>query len=194
MFKFSGKSLPVALGLIGFATVATAADLDPPVQDPVEEYSYGGWYVRGDMGAAIAEVEDPTSSEEGFAIGGGLGYTFSDMFRADVTYDAALEFDFGAALGDSVNAHSVMGNLYFDLPFTIVFRPYLGAGVGWGFVDGGAFDDDGVAVAGMTGLTYDMPNNGTLDLGYRLRYIDIDTAATDHWIDHSIRIGLRFGF
>lgn len=190
MLRLPRKSLPIALGLIGLATAATAADLDPPL----DELSYGGWYIRGDVGAALADVDNQTGSEDGFAIGGGLGYRFSDMFRADVTFDSALEFDFGAALGNSVNAHSVTGNLYMDIPFSFIFRPYVGGGVGWGTVDGGAFDDDGVAVAGMAGLTYQLPSNGTLDVGYRARYIDINTVASDYWLDHSIRIGLRYGF
>ncbi len=184
------KSIPIAVCLIGFATAATAADLDPPL----DEIAYEGWYIRGDIGVAFSDADNEPSSEEGFAIGGGLGYRFSDLFRADVTFDSALEFDFGAAFGSSVNAHSVTGNLYVDMPFSLIFRPYIGGGIGWGTVDGGAFDDDGVALAGMTGLTYDLPSNGTLDLGYRLRYIDINTPTSEYWLDHSVRMGLRFGF
>ncbi len=193
MPKLSLKPLPAAIALIGLAAMAgvtTAADLD----SPVEEITYGGWYVRGDLGVAFSDADGEPRTEDAFAVGVGLGYRINELFRADVTFDTALDYDFGPALGSNVDAYSLTGNLYFDLPITLIFQPYVGGGVGWGEVDGGAFDDDGVALAGMAGLTYELPSNGALDVGYRVRYIDISTATSDYWLDHSLRVGFRFGF
>lgn len=190
MLNVKRISSMLALGLIGFTTAASAADLDPPLQ----QSGYGGWYMRGDVGAAITDADGQPRTDDGFALGAGIGYRFNDMLRGDVTFDGAFDFDVGPVLGSSIDAYSLMANLYYDIPLAFMVQPYIGGGIGWGEVDGGAFDDDGVALAGMAGLTYDLPTDGAIDIGYRLRYIDINTAASDHWLDHSFRIGFRFGF
>ena len=183
------KSWLFAAALALCATAAGAADEEPYVEE-----SYGGWYIRADVGGALSDADGDLNTEDAFALGAGLGVEFSESFRADITYDGTFDYNFGTVLGDNVDAHSVLGNLYFEFPVGLVVQPYVGGGLGWGTVDGGQFDDDGVAVAAMAGLTYELPSNGALDVGWKMRYIDIDTPAASYWIDHSIRIGVRYGF
>lgn len=171
---------------------AVAADLDPVPDTTTTTY---GWYIRGDVGVALTDVDDQPNTAEGFALGGGIGYRLSDMFRIDATFDGAFDIDFDNTFGTNIDTVTVLGNIYVDLPVSFIFQPYVGAGIGWGQVNGGAFDhEDGVALAGMAGVSYALPYNGALDIGYKARYIDIDNAVADYWLDHSFRIGLRFGF
>ena len=192
MLRTSRNLLLAAVCLVGLSTAASAADIDPA---PAEEPSYGGWYIRGDAGIAFSDADNQPSTEEAFAVGAGIGYRFNQMFRIDATYDGAYDYDFGGAFGNNVDAYSVMGNLYIDIPISFIVQPYIGGGVGWGEVDGGAFNnDDGVAFAGMAGLDFDLSSNLVLDLGYKFRYIDINAGPVDYWTDHSFRAGLRFLF
>ena len=77
-----------------------------------------------------------------------------------------------------------------SLPVT----PYIGGGIGWGEVKGNGFKDDGLSLAAMAGLSFDLSHNVAIDLGYKLRYIDLSTGGVDYWIDHMVRGGLRFSF
>lgn len=190
MSKLSSKAFLPAVFLLAFSTAATAADLEPPAEEPI----YGGWYVRGDLGVALSDADNQPDTEDAFALGGGLGYRFNEMFRIDATFDGAFDYDFGGAFGNNIDAYSVMGNVYFDLPLSWIVQPYIGGGIGWGEVDGGSFDDDGVAFAGMAGVTYDLSSNMAIDLGYKFRYIDVNAGPVDYWTDHSFRGGLRFSF
>ncbi|MGI9413985.1 MAG: outer membrane protein [Hyphomicrobiales bacterium] len=172
-------------------TVATAADLPPPDEEP----THSGWYIRGDLGGALSGAKQQPGSEWAFALGAGIGYRVNETVRVDVTFDGAFDYDFGGAFGNNVNAYSVMGNIYIDLPLSPFIQPYIGGGIGWGEVDGGAFNtDDGVAAAAMAGLNFDVSSNTAIDVGYKFRYIGIDAGPVDYWIDHSFRAGVRYSF
>jgi opacity protein-like surface antigen len=89
------------------ATAATAADLlpPPPMPPPYVEPEFGGWYLRGDIGVGINQIDEFRSSLQPFnALGGaapavatsfteigdstlfgaGVGYQFNHWLRADV--------------------------------------------------------------------------------------------------------------
>ncbi len=156
----------------------------------------GAWYLRGDVGVAISKDFDIIGSEETVGFGAGVGYRFDSMFRADVTFDGAVDYNFSAfGVGVDVDAYSVMANGYVDFPLTTVIKPYIGAGVGYGWVEasGGGLsaDDDGFAFGAMAGVSYDLTANMAIDVGYKFRNISI---SGEDFQDHMIRGGLRFSF
>lgn len=161
---------------------ALAADYEPPIyaDQPVEEYVPvevgSGWYLRGDIGynfsanakgdftyqsfdplaaAYGAETFDSGSFGKGITGGIGVGYSFTDYFRADATFDVfKASFDgttssslpcapiaglagTGCRSEDSADAtaYSVMANAYVDLGTYVGFTPYIGAGLGATYVN-----------------------------------------------------------
>ena len=73
-----------------------------------------------------------------------------------------------------------------------MFTPYVGAGVGYGWVDadhGGS--DDGLTYALMAGVSVDMSQSVALDVGYRYRELMISGEDPS---DHSALAGIRFKF
>ena len=151
----------------------------------------GTWYLRGDVGVGLsgfAVWED----EIAIAAGAGFGYNYNDMFRTDVTFDAAIDYEapiFG--VNASLDTYSAMVNGYWDIPMG-GFTPYLGAGVGYGWAEASAAgvsaDEDGVAVAGMAGVSFDMTQSSALDIGYKYRRLIVGGEDVD---DHMFRAGVR---
>lgn len=172
------------------SAAVAAADYEP---QPEPVYAPGGWYIRGDIGIGFSDADNQPNSEEGFAIGGGLGYRFNEMFRADVTFDGVFDYGFG----NGVDSYGILANGYIDIPLNWVVTPYVGAGIGWGEASGNGVSDDGVSFAAMGGLTYDLSQSLALDLGYKYRYTDLSASKTggvSYWADHMVRAGVRFSF
>ncbi len=108
-------------------SISFAADLPPIVDIPPEvvPQSYGGWYLRGDIGYAKASVSEVTyfqsatqtgkfeqhDIDNGLLIGGGLGYQVNDWFRVDVTsnYHAQVDFKGSSAQNVLCNDQSAPG-------------------------------------------------------------------------------------
>jgi len=182
------KTVLAGLVLACMGTAANAADLDP-----APAYSPGSWYVRGDLGVAFSDADNQPNSEEAFAAGVGIGYRFTEMFRADITFDGAFDYGFGSG----VDSYGILANAYVDLPLNWIVTPYVGAGIGWGEVDGNGVTDDGVSFAAMAGFSHDLSHNLALDIGYKMRYTDLSASKTggvSHWVDHMVRAGLRYSF
>lgn len=151
---------------------------------------------------------------DGVSFGGGVGYRFTDSFRVDGTLDYfATEFDsdrqcasyvaasqFGQAAPNitcrykdeaDVDVWTAMANAYVDLPGFSVVTPYIGAGVGFAYVDYGklsveecgslatcgaptnsSFENEGESefrLAGslMAGATIQLSDALALDAGYK---------------------------
>lgn len=165
---------------------------------------------------AYTETAFPTArydSDIGYGIG--FGYRFNDLIRADLTAERfALRFNgarsFGAPcvgqaagttcastdVGDAT-ATSLMANAYVDLGTFARFTPYVGAGVGYTFVDwntttstyncvagavncgaagGYSRTQEGIdswrfSYAAMAGVAFDINKNLKVDLGYKYRRI-----------------------
>lgn len=103
----SSALLLAALVAIGASASARAADLLPPppmMEPPPPPPDFGGWYLRGDVGAGITELSDFRSTlgnplpfvqsapsldyatiGDQALIGAGVGYQFNNWFRFDVT-------------------------------------------------------------------------------------------------------------
>ncbi len=165
---------------------AQAADLD--YQSPAEA---SGFYIRGDIGYSFLEWDGP-SDDGALTAGGGIGYRFNDFLRADIRYTYAGRFQ--ASPWHKLETHSVLGNVYFDLPVDDwPFRPYVGAGLGWGkgICCNGADDEDGLAAAFMAGVTFALTDNLDLDIGYKFQDIFI---SGPNITEHQITAGFRYNF
>jgi opacity protein-like surface antigen len=195
--KYLIATILASVAVLSFAMSAQAADIDDPVvEDPVVEDpapadpSLIGLYLRGDAGWSILNV-DGDDDDDNFVVGGGIGYQFSELFRVDVTADFSGEYE--VAPGAEISTATVLGNLYFDWANDTMFTPYLGGGVGYGFVDGsgGIADDDGLAYGAAAGVAVGLTDNLDLDVGYRFRMIDISGGDTQ---EHQGTVGMRVKF
>jgi opacity protein-like surface antigen len=176
-------------------------------------------YVRGDVGwswAQDAELVDKTFATDGFildsagtgpgsvndigdsyVLGLGLGMRVSPNFRADIVYSyrGGYELDdidqFGDSFHADIKSQSVMGNIYWDIPFSMSgFAPFIGAGIGWASnkmegvstADGGVFflpdgETSGLAWQAMAGVSFNVSPQAAVDVFYR--YFDGGKLQTE---------------
>jgi opacity protein-like surface antigen len=172
------------------AVQAQAADLGADETSPVTDPSMIGLYLRGDMGWSFLDVNG-ADNDDTWVAGGGVGYQFNDFLRADITGD--FSGDYEVAPGADISTTTVLGNVYFDWANESMFTPYVGAGVGYGWVNGSglAVDDDGIAFGATAGVAVDITNNIAVDAGYRYRNIDV---SGDNVQEHQAAVGFRFKF
>jgi opacity protein-like surface antigen len=174
----------ISAAAVGLPLSAIAADYEPPivVDQPVEEVPVevgSGWYLRGDIGYNFdvqargdfdfstfdpvtgtysSDVFDTASLGDEVTWGGGVGYNFTDMIRADFTIDGfranfngttssalpcvAVPGFAGTGCRSEANADAVavsfMVNGYVDLGTYVGFTPYVGGGLGYTYVDWGS--------------------------------------------------------
>jgi opacity protein-like surface antigen len=223
--------LALAASALAMISASAAADPGPFViePEPVPEPPAlaGGWYLRGDISYdfqtdANVVVSGVSSFDADFDdtwnVGFGLGYTFNDWFRADITADYRFSADWGAA-ATSISASTILLNGYATLGGFSGISPYVGIGAGiasvkWDTIDfpglglgAVATDDDWrFAYALMTGVSFDVTENLAVDTGYRFTGIDdgqlVDPGSiivpggatySDLYI-HEFRIGMRYTF
>ncbi len=227
------------LGIAAFSQGAHAADMPSlpppaiPIQPvaPVTWLSTGGWYLRGDIGYRIATIDQavsapgfPSPPENDFS--NGLTATFgagikTSWLRTDVTLDYISPTEYTgsyAAPGDTtakVQAFAALFNGYFDLGTWYRLTPYVGGGVGAGYVTirdfqstnappfvNGDNDQWKFVWAGMAGVGWAVAPNLSLDLGYR--YLNLGNLQTGrdaagsmtfkNVAGHEVRVGLRWSF
>lgn len=191
MKSISGILLAGVAAVAMMAASASAADDDPqivideaPEHVPLEIGN--GWYLRGDIGYAFTRANDPTnfrmfdgisyddavfdSTNPGdtHTLGVGLGYQFTEWFRADAIFETQRN-DFsgtkhfaGPCTGGPANTHcrsedeararsySFLANFYADLGTYVGLTPYVGAGAGvawlqWNTLDSRQYCVDGAA-------------------------------------------------
>ncbi|MBB4004675.1 opacity protein-like surface antigen [Aurantimonas endophytica] len=169
-----------AIGVLSCMTGTTrAADIIEPIyvepsapayEEPVKE-NYSGWYIRGDAGYLFSSKTsgdysvfgergsryhfDELETKSSYTLGAGLGYRFSDHFRADVSLDYYdLDIDgrsdcpsyvgFGCNYNDSTSADvwTAMANAYVDLKKLGSITPYIGAGLGFAHVGYGKMKNE----------------------------------------------------
>lgn len=205
------------LALGALISSAEAADIDasdllakaPQVEDT------SGWYLRGDIGYVINRTPDwssldftpEQSLDDAWVIGLGLGVRANDWLRFDITgdYRTQADYDVGGFTSD-YEAATLLANVYVDLGTWNGFTPYVGAGVGAGYVsitdvaflgtDIGEASGWGVAWALMAGVAVAVSPNWQVDLGYR--YLSIESASLGNGLPdldqsaHEIRIGARY--
>jgi opacity protein-like surface antigen len=181
-----------------------------------------GSYIRGDLGwssARDAEIVDKDFDLDGFienatatgpgsvndigsayVLGIGAGARISPLFRGELVYSFrdGYELDdldqFGNAYFADITSHSVMANVYWDIPFSVPgwqgLAPFVGAGIGWASnkfenfstADGGTFflpegTASNLAWQIMAGLGIGLSPLTTLDIFYR--YFDGGDLQTE---------------
>ena len=171
-------------------------------------YATEGWYGRADVGYSVdGEVEFDTGTTRGLDddwMGGlGAGYAFSNGFRleGELAYRTNDDADFDV----TVEATSLMANLYYDFNRGGRFEPYLGVGVG--AVDLEVDDappqtevDVGLAWQALAGVAIGLTPQLDLDIGYRFfRGEDLEweegLSSGDLTYSHqAVTLGLRYQF
>jgi opacity protein-like surface antigen len=179
--------LLAGFAVLPFAAAAHAADVDPP---PVaEENDVTSFYLRGDLGWSFLDWSGG-DNDSALNLSGGVGYQFNENFRADVTADWAG--DYNVAPGADMSTTTVLGNLYFDWANDSAFTPYVGAGIGYGWVDETpSGNDSGIAYGLAAGVSMGLTDNIDLDVGYKFRDIMI---SGDDPQEHVVSAGVRFNF
>ena len=171
--------------------------------------SLGETYLRGDLGfswAKDAEIVDKNFGLDGFifdssgtgpgvvndigssyVLGIGMGVRLAPQFRGDVVYSyrGGYELDdtdqFGDSFSGDVKSHSVMANLYWDIPLQMAsFQPFVGGGIGWAgnhmkdisTTDGGTFllpegETSNFAWQAMAGVSFAVSQQAAVDVFYR---------------------------
>jgi opacity protein-like surface antigen len=162
MFRLSTIALAACAWAVTAMPAAMAADLTPPVYEPVPAPppAVGGWYLRGDIGYKIwanpsVNWDDSLAGvdfgneeiDDTGMIGVGVGYKFNNWLRADVTVDWEWPAEFSGTTpcptpcGDPTNhetadisAITTLANVYFDLGNYRGLSPYVGAGAGFSWI------------------------------------------------------------
>ena len=181
--------LLAGLAVVPFTVIAQAADIAPVPNVTAEDSEAIGLYLRGDLGWSFLDWSGG-DDDNALVVGGGVGYQFNDNMRADVTLDWAG--DYNVAPGADMSTTTVLGNLYFDWANDSIFTPYIGAGLGYGWVnDAPSGDDSGIAYDLAAGVSMDLTDNVAVDLGYRFR--DTMISGSDP-TEHQVSAGVRFSF
>lgn len=233
--KLSAIILVTAASLALFGGPAMAEDLpitEVPEVSIASDTSAMGWYLRGDLGytpwtgdEAPAYRFDDTG---GASVGGefdsarfsrpisgsaGIGYQFTDIWRADLTGDffksdftgtartdlpcaASAPTGTGCASGvhADLRAYGVMTNGYADLATIAGFTPYVGAGIGitnvrWGNVHSQPeCVDSGSTCSGATFSRQDFNGENSWRFTYALM------AGLSYEINDHIKIDFGYRF
>jgi opacity protein-like surface antigen len=199
MNSFKLRASLAGLLALGASAAAQAADLPAPhmpMPAPVE--FAGGWYLRGDVGVSSYDADKfnnpaitgPTYYGQDFGsgsfAGAGVGYQFSNWFRADVTGEYRFstgfrvldrEHYFNGSYGitghektkGEFDAGVFMVNGYFDLGTWYGITPFVGAGVGYARLSMHGFEtstlniyDDPTIGTGVSGGTIRDSHKGNL--------------------------------
>ncbi len=141
------------------------------------------------------QSETPIRTELEFA----MRTTYKSESEIDfVNYNSKLEY----------NLHTLMGSAFYDFHNESIVTPYLGAGIGAGFVSGNykingtnrQIDDTVLAWHASAGLGIALNDTITADLGYRyLGTSNVSTQVFGNDVEtdisaHEFSLGLRFGF
>lgn len=154
--KLSLVAIIIAAGLPG-AAVAGDADVmvDLPELPMIASAGGSDWYLRGDLGYAVADGDAgadwyDSRIDGDWLVGIGIGYRLNDLLRADVSIEASAgELDGRArhaacaAGGCAVEtaefgSTAILLNGYVDLGTISGLTPYVGAGLGATRIDYGA--------------------------------------------------------
>src|SRR5215207_5762779 len=192
---FSMKMLRRRIGAAALAWMsgflidgAAAADFSVPMAS--EPVGIGDFYIRGDVGWSFLEW-NRGPDDSAATIGAGIGVMWNEVLRSDVRLDWSGNYEMTVT---DLDATTLLGNTYIDIPLNLTFplRPYAGLGLGWGWLDDdGNGDDSGFTYGLMGGATFGLSEHWAIDTGYRFREIMREGAD---FTDHSVTAGALFKF
>ena len=201
------------------AQVLPAGAGDP---DEIDWYAslFGGALIGEDMAMDYGTVYG-LDNKTGFTIGGAIGTHLAPGLRGELelSYMRQAADSYSGLAGGSrpssgdVDQVFVLTNLWKDFHVG-AFSPYVGAGVGVGYVNtddyvfngAAVWETDGVGLAGQfgAGVRVAVTDNLSLDAGYRFKsivnaFLPGDAAgASDHTslatYNHILQVGLTYGF
>jgi opacity protein-like surface antigen len=228
--------------LLALTPVTQAADIAPePLGLGWYVSIFGGWSHAKDQSfelettlASPVVLDVDLELDDGFMVGAALGAHFNEWLRAEIEVSGHFhDVEGEAATTPAPTPYDVEGeedalfalaNLWIDLPFGDVFRPYVGGGIGFGRLDldltvtttGGSeftFIDDadwGFAYQLGAGVAFSFTENMAIDIGYRYKVINnaefeidedsenvipaVDEDAEKDYKSHNFLVGVRFGF
>lgn len=227
--KLLGTACAAAL-LIGSAGPILASDMTPPPAPTRHWYAsaFGGWVFSGNH--EFDFVDNVTNAsfaytaplDSGYAFGGAVGVIVNPNLRVELelnyssqdfvnTYRSA--FFTGQNPTGSLDVTTMTVNAWFNANLG-QFQPYIGGGIGWGWVDGdltvtngsGAQfngSDSGLAMMLGGGIRMPVASNVELDVGYRARRVfDINlgsaiggfSTTNEDITTHTIQAGINFKF
>ncbi len=197
------KILSAAIIAAGVITpqIVQAADIlsEPPIIEApeIDIADKRGWYLRGDISYSVRDGDRPmygipagpgqltfdsNDIENGYGLGVGIGYQFTNNLRADLTgtYNFSSSYSGttggGAIGGDcaglignpafdcasveqtSYTNFQVMANAYYDIGMYNGFTPYLGAGIGGAYISYDRYENADTCTPAPCPAPYDVTN------------------------------------
>jgi opacity protein-like surface antigen len=186
----------------------------------------GSWYLRGDIGIGIQEFRSTTPLDiaipaettyggkhldDTVTVGAGIGYSFNEWFRADVTaeYRAGQTFgysyyDVSTAVTPGTFQNNYRGNLstvvamlngYVDLGNFYGITPYVGGGVGAAFHNISGFSDMGVVdTDGPGGPAPLTPVGGAANSNWSSSFAWALTAGASYDVTPGLKLDLNYRY
>ena len=205
------KALMSAAALLALGTTAAQAQSDwfSSRYQPFSGFYAGieggaNWMLNRGMGSAYAW---PTT---GWAAGAVIGYDFvgprvelEGVFRQNDTYFTGLGPTGGFNASRNLNQVNVMANLLYDFLPGATVTPYIGAGLGVGFVDGvdgfGAttsLSNTVFAYQGIVGVGFNVSSNLRVNLDGRYMGTTDPGSAYGSWKNNNITamLGITYKF
>jgi len=156
------------------------------------------WYVGLDGGGNYQQDPKVTGSDSNWGwVGlGQVGYNFGGP---------KVELEAGYRHNDDMKSWSAMVNGIYEFLPQSSWHPFLGAGIGWAWLDGDfggtspKNSDNRFAYQGIAGVSYDVSANLALKAQYRY-FATLDTdmgPANDHnaeYKNHSVLVGFTYKF
>jgi len=177
-----------------------------PAQSFAEDTKRDNFY--GSISGLVVVVEDSTIKVDGVDAGEleldtglglavALGKKFGNDFRGEIEYTHRRNEH---ADMEDIYAHTytAMFNLVYDIENDSSITPYLGGGLGIGWLEGA--DGSEFAYQFLAGVGYDVTESVDLIIGYRYAGMtdadwDVGTMKYSASIDtHNFELGVRFAF
>lgn len=202
-----------------FISAAVFAASNAMAAAPIDGWyasAFGGYtYMPGNLSVTVGGLAlNDNDYTSGFNAGGRIGFqSYPLRYEAEVTYMQAdldkLYINYASQLGaDGENSATLaMANIYYDFPEMVpAVMPFLGVGIGYGWVDGHFHSvgpaalinyqgNDGVfAYQLMAGLTYNFSENYAANIGYRYVSSDRVQELGKVFEAHSASIGVIYRF
>ncbi|MCL2763616.1 MAG: porin family protein, partial [Treponema sp.] len=198
--------LMAVAGMLMFPVKAIAADGQLGIY-VAPKVIYGLTYMKDFKYRQSNNDNDNVGNKWDSAFGGSLaaGYDFSKKLniplRGELEYTVFTKAEaegekWGSRYEQSNNIQTLFANVYYDINTGTKFTPYVGAGMGAGFIRTKGYGDWGWATfdtgsktvtnfawnVGL-GLGYQITNNVTLDVGYR--FADLGKVQTNWNTDYA---------